>query len=98
MIVRAVQPLSWMDRNAFLGTVLPIIGNRTEATEVRIAAATALLDSAPTLSELRHLRDVAAEPEANPEVVNFIHTSLQVNYYFRRIFSYFLRIIGGLFK
>lgn len=67
-----------VNRNKLITTILPIIGNQTEPTEVRVAAVITLLNAHPTLLELQKLI-AGVMWEKNPEVANFIITAFKVS-------------------
>lgn len=78
-IIFAMKFIDASNRSKFLSVIFPIIHNVTETTEIRIAAITTLFRTKPTILELQELVAVAVR-DRNPEVVNFLLTSLRVSF------------------
>ena len=77
-VIYAMTPLAYANKDKFLATVMPIVLNMTETTEIRIAAIATIFDSKPSFLELQQLIAVAVW-ERNLEVRNFIITTFRVN-------------------
>ena len=78
-IILALVPLAHTDRNKFMSAIMPIILNKTESTEIRIAAIGTLFDAQPTFLDLQQLT-AGMIWERNPEVSNFVVTTFKVDF------------------
>lgn len=76
-IIYTLQLLSDTNRDKLITTIMPIILNQTEATEIRIASVTVLFESQPNYLELEQLI-TAMDSEKNLQVANFIVTAFKV--------------------
>lgn len=76
-VIYALTPLGFINKDKFLAAVMPIVLNKTESTDMRIAAIATIFNAKPGFLELQQIIADALW-ETNLEVRNFIITTFRV--------------------